>query len=73
MKERQQEKSPNWSLSLKNIDSITRKAAGDNDAPEESEVELVQNRKLTDKSYYAQSFQMFKEGKSLVDIVLNWI
>ncbi len=58
-------------ISLKNIGRITRKAAGDNDAPEESEVELVQNRKLTDKSYYAQSFQMFKEGKSLVDIVIE--
>jgi hypothetical protein len=57
-------------VSLKNIGKITRKAAGD-DNPDESEEELVQNRKLTDKSYYAQSFQMFKEGKSLVDVVIE--
>jgi Trp operon repressor len=57
-------------VSLKNIGIITRKAAGD-DKSDESEAELVQNRKLTDKSYYAQSFQMFKEGKSLVDVVIE--
>ena len=52
-------------MSLKDIGLITRKASGD-DSLEESDSELVQNRKLKDKSYYAQSFQMFKESKSLV-------
>jgi cytidylate kinase len=51
-------------VSLRDIGSITRKAVGGDDTPDKSEDDLVQNRKLTDKSYYAQSFQMFKEGKS---------
>jgi uncharacterized phage-associated protein len=58
-------------VSLRDIGSITRKAAGDDDIPDAGEEELVQNRKLTDKSYYAQSFQMFKEGKSLIDAVIE--
>jgi hypothetical protein len=57
-------------VSLKNIGIITRKATGDDNSDEDNE-ELVQNRKLTDKSYYAQSFQMFKEGKSLIDVVIE--
>ncbi len=57
-------------VSLRDIGPITRKVNGD-DNPDEDNEELVQNRKLTDKSYYAQSFQMFKEGKSLIDVVIE--
>ena len=57
-------------ISLRDIGPITRKVNGD-DNPEEDNEELVQNRKLTDKSNYAQSFQMFKEGKSLIDVVIE--
>jgi Trp operon repressor len=57
-------------VSLRDIGSIIRKVNGD-DNPDEGKEEILQNRKLTDKSYYAQSFQMFKEGKSLIDVVIE--
>ncbi len=57
-------------ISLRDIGSIKRKVTGD-DNPDKNREELVQNLKLTDKSYYAQIFQMFKEGRSLIDIVIE--
>jgi hypothetical protein len=57
-------------VSFRDVGSIARKASGD-DNPDEDKEELVQNRKLADKSYCAQSFQMFKEGKSLIDVVID--
>ncbi len=59
-------------VSLRDIGIIARKVSGD-DSPVEREIDLgmVKDTKLTDKSYYAQCFQMFKENKSLVDVVIE--
>src|SRR6185437_1370386 len=57
-------------VSLRNIGLISRKASGD-DSLEDDDSDLIQDKKLKDKSYYAQSFQMFKENKSLVDVVIE--
>jgi hypothetical protein len=60
-------------ISLKDIGQIIRKVTGDDDespAEKENKEQNKQNR-MKSLSHYAQAFQMFKEGKSLVDVAIE--
>lgn len=54
-------------ISLKDIGTILRKAAGDEDLEKEKETQ----QKLKKRSPYAQAFQMFRENKTLPEVVIE--
>jgi hypothetical protein len=56
-------------VSLRDIGDIIRKASGDNE-PSETD-EQKKERELKNKTLYAQCFQMFRNGKPLIDIVID--
>ena len=56
--------------SLRDIGLIARKVTSD-DSLADDDLDLVHKVKLKDKSYRVQSFQMFKENTSLVDVAIG--
>jgi hypothetical protein len=56
-------------ISLRDICKIRKKVTGDYEFQETAEQMFAQ--KLKEKSHYAQCFQMLKDGKSLIDIVIE--
>ena len=60
-------------ISFKDIGKIIRKVTGDDDeSPAETEKEEERKQKrLKSLSPYARAFQMFKDGKSLVDVAIE--
>lgn len=59
-------------ISLKDIGKIIRKVTGDEDPnKEDKDEEKEKQMRLRSLSYYAQAFQMFKDGKSLVDVAIE--
>jgi transposase len=62
-------------ISLKDIGKIIRKVTGDADespaAEKEMEEEQKKQNRMKSLSHYAQAFQMFKDGKSLVDVAIE--
>jgi hypothetical protein len=57
-------------VSLRNIGEINRKAAAGDSEPRETD-EQKKERELKNKTLYAQCFQMFRNGKPLIDIVIE--
>jgi DNA invertase Pin-like site-specific DNA recombinase len=56
-------------VSLRDIGEIIRKAVGDDESSGNDEHK--QDRKSKNKTIYAQCFEMFKNGKPLIDIVIE--
>jgi hypothetical protein len=56
-------------ISLRDICKIRKKVSGEDESEETAEQKYA--RKLKEKSHYAQCFQMLKNGKSLIDIVIE--
>jgi len=60
-------------ISLKDIGKILRKITGDDKGNNEciKDEEQKKQKRMKSLSYYAQAFQMFKDGKSLVDVAIE--
>jgi hypothetical protein len=59
-------------ISLKDIGKILRKITGDDDdSPAEEEKEKEKQKRLKSLSPYAQAFQMFRENKTLPEVVVE--
>jgi hypothetical protein len=57
-------------ISLKDIGEILRKVIGDEKGSESNELE-VEKKGISKLSIYAQAFHLFKENKSLTDVVIT--
>jgi transposase len=57
-------------ISLKDIGEILRKVTGDEKGSESNELE-VEKKGISKLSIYAQAFHLFKENKSLTDVVIT--
>ncbi|MER5174415.1 MAG: hypothetical protein ABJB76_02145 [Candidatus Nitrosocosmicus sp.] len=58
-------------ISLKDIGKIIRKATGDYEELQKEEKEKEKQKQLKSLSVYAKAFQMFKDKKSLAEVVIE--